>query len=636
MLRSILATGMVVVLLILPTVGVLPAQSGELPYLYVYILDTSKSMIGYGGSAVIFPHVKQSLKDHIDDLGTDASIYVFPFDKGIHDKQFFHLSDKGDIEDVKAYIDGIKAEGMQTWIYRSFNQVSNEIREFLSREHEEYVIQIHLYTDGKDTDSEYQGTMDKLVRDFDLIPGEYVWLYYKTINADLEPGQRETLEDHDRIAVVEVTGEVPPILQIRAVQHVLNYGNLWEEGSGKRTVQFRLPSKGRLPAGLRLSASLDYPDLQAKGLGLALTSESEFEPRDHVDFAIKLVNFVQQDEGHQGDYEAAIKLESSDPHILIMPSDRIPLKFRYNHPPRPVIVNLSLLDADTFDFDLGELSKSDAVDGRVVVKRTVLVEYSQEALDKPGRIEVSWRKDMGKNPAALAVGDNFRVNGQEDFFVFVKPPEQEIVLEWSLPVEMFDDEISVGKYEGQVRFSSDDYVLRGMGLVEDEADVHTKVVGWSFELPKPPLIRYWWHWLILILIIVALGIIAADLAYYVRAGSHLNTLFRSAKIPDGTKLEIREPAARSGETIDISGGDEVVVGEGGVYIPEASGASFKLIPKLAGHRTRVRLLTLSGEVFIKRAGEREETRVFDDKIIDGDSIRFGEYTVRVSSFMLSE
>ena len=54
-----------------------------------------------------------------------------------------------------------------------------------------------------------------------------------------------------------------------------------------------------------------------------------------------------------------------------------------------------------------------------------------------------------------------------------------------------------------------------------------------------------------------------------------------------------------------------------------------------GSRVFAVLDLTDGEVLLKKSGERNESTIFgQEKIFDGDTIRFGNYKARISSFSL--
>jgi len=97
------------------------------------------------------------------------------------------------------------------------------------------------------------------------------------------------------------------------------------------------------------------------------------------------------------------------------------------------------------------------------------------------------------------------------------------------------------------------------------------------------------------------------------------------------KLDIIEPERSE---IDLAGKTEVRFGKDGEYFQDAN-ASFTIRAIKDEHRVFVVLDVTDGEVLIKKSGERNVSTIFgQEKIFDGDTIKFGNYKARVSSFSL--
>ncbi len=52
---------------------------------YVFVIDVSESVVGYGGTPIIFLEVKRVLRQYVDQIKTGSNLFIFPFDSGIQD-----------------------------------------------------------------------------------------------------------------------------------------------------------------------------------------------------------------------------------------------------------------------------------------------------------------------------------------------------------------------------------------------------------------------------------------------------------------------------------------------------------------------------------------------------------------------
>ncbi len=82
----------------------------------ILILDTSLSMVGYGGSNIL-PQVKKSLPKFIEQLEDDDSITFMTFDTRVKVYPTVYIDDDNDKDILKKYISVIDAKGK--WTYTS-------------------------------------------------------------------------------------------------------------------------------------------------------------------------------------------------------------------------------------------------------------------------------------------------------------------------------------------------------------------------------------------------------------------------------------------------------------------------------------------------------------------------------------
>jgi len=124
--------------------GVTSAQ-GTAPRQYVFLVDTSASMIGReDGRTVIFPQVQRELIRFAERVADEAEIRIVPFSGEPQDMARFVLPRER--EEMLRYIRSLRAEGNSSFIYRSLNKVYGE----LCSEPRSF----YLFTDGLDNSAE--------------------------------------------------------------------------------------------------------------------------------------------------------------------------------------------------------------------------------------------------------------------------------------------------------------------------------------------------------------------------------------------------------------------------------------------------------------------------------------------------
>lgn len=570
---------------------------------YVFLLDTSGSMMGKpagSGNLVIFPRVKEAISEFLDDIEPGANVFIYPFDKGIHDARRFEIKDRSDIQDVKDYIDSLPAEGSYTWIYRSLKDAIDRITSFRSEGH---VVLISLYTDGLDNDRSKKYTMADVMKYFRLRRGDHDWLYYCTLGVKLPAEQRRLLERTSRVKVVETRkGVVNPMLLIEVRIPVMNYGNLLKSGGGIRTQEFLIHSKEKLPAGLKISVEPEFPALRSMGV-LAEVKPSSFSPQRKVNFELSFLNIESLE--REREYKGTYTFTTNNEMVLVVPQ-KINVKFNYR---TERIVNIFLANNESFPIKFGKLNilKEEV---SVTRKKRLVLDYNTSAKEKGGTLKV-YAKPSPKNPSLLTCEKNLIINNKTSEYVVVHPPTREIELKVAA-----DKDLKPGKYQGTLNFESEDLTIRGKGLKTQKDEPGIQFVPWSFVVPKKPTPP--WVWGVIFLCV---------------AGGAFAIVKYKTKPPtiSDLKLDVRTPDRRE---LDFAGRTEIKLGKGGEDLQDAE-ASFVIRARKEAGKVFAVLEVSDGEVYLKKQGEREENTIFgEERIFDGDTLRFGDYKVRVSSFSL--
>jgi len=88
----------------------------------ILVLDTSMSMIGYGGKNIM-PDVKDSINKYVDGLKDGDRVTFITFDKDVKVFPTVLIDDKNDRDIVKKYISVTEAKGEWTFTMKMLNQV---------------------------------------------------------------------------------------------------------------------------------------------------------------------------------------------------------------------------------------------------------------------------------------------------------------------------------------------------------------------------------------------------------------------------------------------------------------------------------------------------------------------------------
>ncbi len=114
----------------------------------VLVLDTSLSMVGYGGKNIL-PSVKRSLDKFIDQLGKGDSITFVTFDTVVKMYPTVYINDENDKDILKKYISVVQASGQWTYTQEMIKGVFKKATELEEKgKNRERVIVV--LTDGLD------------------------------------------------------------------------------------------------------------------------------------------------------------------------------------------------------------------------------------------------------------------------------------------------------------------------------------------------------------------------------------------------------------------------------------------------------------------------------------------------------
>ena len=214
--------------------GAAPTSALPERFHYVFVLDTSGSMMGLGDGKgrVIFPKVKAELKRFIERLPQESRVTLQTFDAGPGPTRTFALpEEKGSL---LQYLDGLEAKGSQTYLYTTLLKILQEV-ERTRRANE--AVSIYVFTDGKDNDPAPL-TMEDVARKYEVVRGPYDWLFYISLGIPAPQEVANALHDLPNAQVLEAApNQVPTLSEVLAKPSTLNLGNLWTSKEARRDIR---------------------------------------------------------------------------------------------------------------------------------------------------------------------------------------------------------------------------------------------------------------------------------------------------------------------------------------------------------------------------------------------------------------
>jgi len=210
------------------------AQSGK-QLDYIILIDVSGSMQDPSNSsdpqsASLWDKLRPVIQDYVKNLplGANVLIYTFGTEISVYGPWAdISESDKGDIQDA---IDSFNPDQQLTRFWDTVCQGVQYMNNLQSEEEERFQTLIS-FTDGEDNASAKQAS-DCLGNYDDLcIEGNVYWIHYAYKDS-------ETFGDSacTRVIDIEDPEVVPPITTVLIQPSVLNLGNIFETGSGKKCI----------------------------------------------------------------------------------------------------------------------------------------------------------------------------------------------------------------------------------------------------------------------------------------------------------------------------------------------------------------------------------------------------------------
>ncbi len=154
----------------------------------ILVLDTSMSMIGFGGNNIM-DKVKSSIENYIDKLKDGDKVTFITFDTKVTIYPTILIDDKNDRDIAKKYISAIEAKGLWTYTIDMLKNVFKKAEEISKAEKDRKTV-IVIMTDG--IDDPPPGHRKDLF-DIKSVSSEYSgkdwWIYFISF-ADLQKNEK--------------------------------------------------------------------------------------------------------------------------------------------------------------------------------------------------------------------------------------------------------------------------------------------------------------------------------------------------------------------------------------------------------------------------------------------------------------
>lgn len=577
MSRWILAAS--TLLFLFPRPGI--AQS-EIVVDYVILVDVSRSMTGWQGSTVIFPQVKERLKERIQQLDADQTIFIQPFADGLRPGRRFQVRSSADRERAIAFVDSLQADGSNTHIYSSLLSTFEDYSLFRGGQ-KNRVAAVFVYTDGLDNGREGR-TMSQIVEQFRLKRQKYDHLYYATLGARLPESDRAAL-DTVPFATYDETpkGVVHDYVVIEPRYPSLDFGNLLQAPDQRMEQRFRV--RGSLPPGFKLGLSTAFPEMRLQNGPAAEVNPDSLVPTGPVQLGLEMVNArVLRPQR----YEGYIQFHSPEPWVVVIPSS-ITAYFAYE--PRRY-VQLMYEGRRPPPLRLGQLDPFRSRDRRDSAAARLPVKYDDITRRDGGyfRVRVEQHPD---NPGVLPARA-VRLNGVPGLEHRV---DAAAARQLEMAVRLGADSVRPGRYQGVLVLEPGNIAVAG-----------PDTIAWRLEVAERP----WPVAAVAGLWVLGLGLLVGGL-FYVRPQLR-------------GRMVVDSPGPQYGRSIFLGGDTRLFLGRDATPVePDEACLSFKA----TGSRWNSRVAVSAGtEATLTRPSGPMDVPFDSEVLEEGDVVRIGSLRLR--------
>ena len=166
---------------------------------WIFVLDTSASMRGAGGTSDIFDRVKAALEIFINNTAPGDSVTVYTFDRDTTLRPSVRISDDTDRRDLVNTIRGLAANGDRTHTGKAVRDALVRARELQERdESEQRTLSIVLLTDGIE---DVRGIPDPvpILSNVKRLSEAQPYLFYVSLGEEHDPQLDKLVRDHGEV-----------------------------------------------------------------------------------------------------------------------------------------------------------------------------------------------------------------------------------------------------------------------------------------------------------------------------------------------------------------------------------------------------------------------------------------------------
>jgi hypothetical protein len=172
---------------------------------WIFVLDTSASMHGAGGTANIFGKVKDAISDFIRSAREGDTVTLYTFDRDTTLRGNVRISGEIDKKDLLKVVQDLSSEGDRTHTGKAIHDALERAIELRQRsDAADRTVSIVLFTDGQE-DVRGLANPISIPSNIDLVPKAQPYIFFVSVGVQAHETQ---LESFIKNAALESRGEV--------------------------------------------------------------------------------------------------------------------------------------------------------------------------------------------------------------------------------------------------------------------------------------------------------------------------------------------------------------------------------------------------------------------------------------------
>jgi len=212
------------------------------------------------GNPVVWPQVRDAIKEHIQSITFNDRITVYTFAGELYGPEIFNIDSAAEKAATKQYIDNIEMDGTITCIYNSLMKIVGNYKE----ENAAFKNRIYLYSDGLDNCSDHN--IQEVTETYSKYRDDYDYLYYISLGLEVPDSVKSAANRTEGFEIITTSGPIPDAIP-KTIEVMVDTLTFDFTNHKKVTVDMPFKNTGNIDFVVRL-----YADLNINEQGIILNT----------------------------------------------------------------------------------------------------------------------------------------------------------------------------------------------------------------------------------------------------------------------------------------------------------------------------------------------------------------------------